>query len=502
MDWRGDTSDLNANSTENTDRDSPITSSILNFLSRGAPFHPSEAVCAHVQEILIMQEQLREPFNRMYTAGWLDRLGADVLTPLEFNLISEMERLVNDPSIFNFLISYRKPRTALTRINPFLGYYLSVTRSTRFKLKLHDAVRKSLRKIVFIDSREADRIDRIMATLENFLSDTTLNRFIIPLFECAYLRPLSGDEIMEFLSLDDLDETACRADARLVEIMDERKKRYNEVLKRTIFSLEDELDFVLELKDIVESVQNLPNERSVDFLDHLLYYYYSGAGKSESRASSVPVMAGDLCDIFTLTYQTALFDGVTVKTGRDLKSIQLFEKSLFEKEIEIIRNERRVLNNYERKPYTRHLLNLESPDGEEQFFITSLVRIVDAFYSTGVKLHSIIKGHEDSTLKEEKTNESRISEKTMGKTRIPYSGHVIAGSHIHGAFQFTMSNRRVMEVLEDTKKFCFSFAHRFEYRHRDFTGNARKESIADKIRKLDEIIEKIKNLESGRTPGA
>ncbi len=470
-----------------------ITSSLINYIINGAPFYPSEPVCAFVQDILFWQEELREPFRRMYAAGWLDKSGADVLTPLEFNLISEAERLVNDPSIFNFLIYHRKPHLAIGRINPFLGYYLSVTRSIRFKLKLHDAVRESLR-MAYPSPGDAGRVEAVMSALEKLLSDNVERRFIIPLFECAYQRPLDGESLRALVCLDELDENAYRADRRLMEAMEERKRRFNEILRQNIFVLEEELNFVLDLKEIVEAGYELPNDRTGDFLDHLLLYYYHNR---DAKTTNLPLTAGDLCDIFTLTYESLLSEGIKLKVGQEQRTIKLFEKSLFAGELETIRTRRRDFIESERKGYTPHLLYKDDPDGGELFFLKALIAVTDAFYSIGEKLFAVIHGHEGMTLKEERTADSLIGEKNIGRARVPYAAHVAAGSETSSVYQYTVANRRVMEVLEDTKKFAITFAHRFEYRRRDFTGAPRRESIAGKIRALDDIIRKIRGLESG-----
>ena len=480
-----------------------ITSSLLNYILHGAPCYPSEQVCAFVQDVLIWQEELREPFRRIYSAGWLDKIGADVLTPLEFNLISEMERLVNDPSIFNFLFNYRKPHVAIRRINPFLGYYLSVTRNARFKVKLYDAVRKSLKRIVYPEPKDSSRVDAVMASLEKILSESVETRFIIPLFECAYMREINGEALRGLISLDELDEVAYRADKKLGEIMEERKRRFNETLKKNIFDLEEELNFILDLKEITEMSYTLPNEKSGDFLDYLLLYYYHNRDKTiAAKSSNIAVTAGDLCDIFTLAYESVLTEGIKLKITQEMKMIKLFEKSLFGPEVESIRTHRRAFIACDRKAYTPHLLLKELPDNEELYFLKALTGVTDAFYSIGEKLFTVIRGHEDSSLKDEKTGESCIGEKTMGRTRIPYAGHTAAGMDTSSVYQYTVANRRVLEVLDDIKKFAITFAYRFEYRMRDFSGSPRTELIADKIKKLDDIIHKIQGLESGRTPGS
>jgi hypothetical protein len=485
--------------SEKYKRERSIVSSLLNYILHGAPCYPSENVCAFVQDVLIWQEELREPFRRIYSAGWLDKIGADVLTPLEFNLISEMERLVNDPSIFNFLFNYRRPHVAIRRINPFLGYYLSVTRNARFKFKLYDAVRKSLKRIVYPEPRDSEKTDAILATLEKFLSDSVETRFIIPLFECAYMRDLNGESLRGLINLDPLDEVAYRADKKLGEIMEDRKRRFNETLKRNIFALEEELNFILDLKEITEAGYTLPNDKSGDFLDYLLLYYYHNRDKTIlAKTSNLPVTAGDLCDIFTLAYESVLTEGIKLKINQEMRMIKLFEKSLFGPEVETIRTYRRDFIACDRKAYTPHLLLKELPDNEEAYFLKALTNVTDAFYSIGEKLFLITRGHEDSSLKDEKTGESLIGEKTMGRTRVPYSGHTAAGIDTSSVYQYTVANRRVLEVLEDIKKFAMTFAYRFEYRMRDFTGSSRAELIADKIRKLDEIILKIQGLESGR----
>lgn len=475
-----------------------VVASLVNYIIHGAPFHPPEAVCAFVQEILIWQDELREPVKRMYGAGWLDKTGAGVLTPLEFNLISELERLVNDPSIFNFLIYYRKPHLAIGKINPFLGYYFSVTRSARFKQKLRDAVRKSL-KLILPEAKDEARRDAVLAQLEKFLSESVETRFIIPLFECVYMRSLDGDSLRGLVYLDEIDETVYRADARLMEIMEGRKRRFNEILKQNIFVLEEELNLVLDLKDIIETAYELPNDKTGDFLDYLLMYYYHNRDKLiTSKATNLAAAAGDLCDIFTLTYESVLTEGIKLRAQQGMKTVKLFEKSLFAAELDAIRLNRRSFIDSERKGYTPHLLYKEDLDGEELYFIKALGAATDAFYSLGEKLFTIIRGHEGMSLKEEKTSDTLIGEKTMGRSRVPFAGHVAAGSETSAIYQYTIANRRVMEVLEDAKKFSITFTHRFEYRRRDFTGSPRRESIAQRIKTLEDIIRKIGGLESGR----
>lgn len=483
-------------------KSSPVSSSIINYVIHGAPFYPSETVCSFVQEILILQEELREPVRRMYTSGWLDRIGADVLTPLEFNLISELERLTADPSIFNFLIHRKKPQIAIVKINPFLGYFLSLTRSPQHRSKLYNAARKSLQKIASPDMRDAAKIDNIVFRIEKFLSEQTLIRFIIPLFECAFMKPMSAEEIQAMASLDEVDETCYRADAKLIEVMDERKRLFNEALKKNIFLLEEELNFVLDLKASIETSYELPGDRSGNFLEYLLYYYYQTKNlPAPHKDSNIAITAGDLCDIFTLSYETVLSEGVSIKIANDMKAVRLFEKSLFQREIDAIRTNRRSLISYDRKRYTPHILYSDSREGEEAFFLKSLAEIADSFYSIGEKLYRVVKGNDESSLREEKTTDTFINAQTIGKTRIPFAAHTILGRESSQMYTYTVANRKVREVLEDIKMFAFNFAHAFEHRKREFSTSARKETIAQKIKKLDDIIAQIRELDSGRIHG-
>jgi len=116
-----------------------ISWSFWSFFSGGDLFWPSMQVYRFVQKLVVIMEELREPFRRMYAQGWLSRAGADVLSPLEFNLIGEMERLTADASIFNVLLEIRKPRSAVKKINPFLGYYFSLTRNGVYGDRLRGA---------------------------------------------------------------------------------------------------------------------------------------------------------------------------------------------------------------------------------------------------------------------------------------------------------------------------------------------------------------------------
>ena len=84
-------------------KEKKIIWSIWNFIINGVLFYPARPVYKFVQDMIILQDEIREPFRKMYIGGWLDINGADLLTPEEFNLISEMERLVWDETIFNFL---------------------------------------------------------------------------------------------------------------------------------------------------------------------------------------------------------------------------------------------------------------------------------------------------------------------------------------------------------------------------------------------------------------
>ncbi len=483
-------------------KNSPVSSSIFNSLIHSAPLYPSENVCSFVQEIIILQEELREPVRRMYTSGWLDKIGADVLTPLEFNLISELERLTADPSIFNFLIHRKKPQIAIQKINPFLGYFLSLMRSPRHRSKLHNATRKSLQKIVFPNMRDAASIDNIVFRIEKFLSEDTLNRFIVPLFECAFMKPLNAEEILNMVSLDEIDETCYRADTKLIEVMEEHKRLFNEALKKNIFLLEEELNFVLDLKASIEASYELPDERSGNFLEYLQYYYYQTKNlPAPHKDSNIAVTAGDLCDIFTLSYETVLSEGVSIKIGRDIQTVRLFEKFLFQREIDVIRTNRRFIISYDRKRYTPHILYAEDHEGEEAFFLKSLSEICDSFYSIGDKMYRILKGNDESSLKEEKTSDTYISERNIGKTRIPFAAHIILGKESSQMYMYTLANRKISEALEDIKIFAFNFCNSFEPRKRDFSTSARKETIAQKIKKLEDIILQIRELDSGRIHG-
>ncbi len=483
-------------------KNSPVTSSIFNFLIHGAPLYPSEKICSFVQEILILQEELREPVRRMYTSGWLDKIGADVLTPLEFNLISELERLTADPSIFNFLIHRKKPQIAIQKINPFLGYFLSLTRSPQHRSKLYNAARKSLHKITSPDIRDTVSIDNIVFRIEKFISEDTLNRFIIPLFECAFMKPMTTEDVLNLVSLDEVDETCYRADTRLIEVMDERKRLFNEALKKSIFELEEELEFVLDLKASIEASYTLPGDHSGNFLEYLLFYYYHTKNlPAPQKDSNLAIIAGDLCDIFTLSYEAILSEGISIKIASDVKAVRLFEKSLFQHEIDAIRTSRRSLISYDRKRYTPHILYSDPREGEEAFFLKTLSEICDSYYSIGEKMFRIIKGNDETSLKEEKISETFINERNIGKTRIPFASHIILAKESSLVYTYTLANRKIREALEDIKIFAFNFAHSFEPRKRDFSSTARKDTIAQKIKKLDDIIAQIRDLDSGKIHG-
>lgn len=63
------------------------------------------------------------------------------------------------------------------------------------------------------------------------------------------------------------------------------------------------------------------------------------------------------------------------------------------------------------------------------------------------------------------------------------------------ATQQKVFSKKIIEILDDIKIFCFNFAHILEYRHRDYSLSERTASIEDMIVRLSDLKRDFEMLE-------
>ncbi|HNV46995.1 MAG TPA: hypothetical protein PKJ16_08140 [Spirochaetota bacterium] len=469
-----------------------ISWSFWSFFSGGDLFWPSMQVYRFVQKLVVIMEELREPFRRMYAQGWLSRAGADVLSPLEFNLIGEMERLTADASIFNVLLDIRKPRSAVKKINPFLGYYFSLTRNGVYGDRLVEALRKSQRRIVSSDGGDSRQTERAVAAVRQLLSGETDREFVVPLFECAYHRTLTGEDIRAMVRLEEVDDAEYRADAHLYEAMIARKRKFQERLREAIAALTRDIELVTDIGAAL-SRRYPVKHGALDIVEYLLYYLYHNNDETfRIKKNNLAGSAADACEVFAFAYEPLIAEGVYVRVEQDKRFISLFKPDVFERQIEAIKRESRVFLECVRKGYGWPLLKKETLSREEAIFMNALSTVTDAFYSMGLLLFDCLR---DASLPESAAGPLGAAE--IGVRAVPSADRVILAAQSPAPNRYTVSMKTVRDALREAKDFCFTFSARFEWAGRDFSQTVRQRSIAEMTGSLDALRERLQRMEAG-----
>ncbi|TAL38042.1 MAG: hypothetical protein EPN93_05105 [Spirochaetes bacterium] len=476
-----------------------ISWSIWYLFTDGVLFFPSIAVYKFVQEIIQLQEDLRGHFRKMYSAGWLTDEGADVLTPYEFNLIAEAERLMSDLTVVNFLINFKHPGAAIDKMKPFIGYYLSITRDERTKREVREGVEKSLMRILYSEGTELRLVKKILAALDRFLDNSIDRELLEPLFECAFCRSFDTPEIRKFVRLHPVEMEVFRADPGLMDMMSARKKKFLEQIEQKAAMIEDKIMLVLDIFESIGAREESTATGKADYLEGMLNYaYHFNAKILAGKLRNVAIVLSDLCDIFFLQFASFLSDEVRIKRDNNMVMVRIFKGSLFSEEISKLEIERHLMAEFMKKAYGFDIFARQGLNSQETAFMNVVNSLVDAFYSIGIKLYTAIKGHHDQIEGERmETVEVPMDEKRTGSARIPFAEAILQSGYSAPGHAAVLANKTVLESAAEVKKFCFCLAYKFEHAHRDLTVGGRRETIEAMIEGLEGLYEKLQQLQKG-----
>mgnify|MGYP007042359290 CR=1 FL=1 len=476
-----------------------ISWSIWYLFTDGVLFFPSIAVYRHVQDLIQRQEELRPVFRKMYSSGWLTAEGADVLSPLEFNLIAETERLVSDTSVVNYLINFKRPRIAIEKMNPFLGHYLSISRDEKTRMLVRDSAEKSLQKIVYPDGSDQKLVRKAITSLDAFLDGSIDREILVPLFECAFCRVFDAKGLRDLMRLRPIDTEAYRADPALLGVMGARKKKHLEMIKAKAVDIENRISLVLDIMEATSRPDEVSPGGGRDLLEELLNQACHFNEKVlSSKLRNVAIVLSDLCDIFFLHYATCLTDEMKIRQGASAGSVRIFKNSLFIDELNKIEIERHLMSEFIKKAYGFDVLTRATLSPEETAFMNAVNSIVDCFYSIGMKLYAAVKGHREQEKRDSiETVDIAIDDRRLGNARIPYAQDVILGGHVSAGQATALYGKTVMASVQEIKKYCFCFAYKFEHRHRDLSASGRGGTITSMIGGLDGLYDKLERLQKG-----
>ncbi|MCP4133244.1 MAG: hypothetical protein GY754_19910 [bacterium] len=475
-----------------------ISWSLRNLLNNGSVFFPSGSVYQFVQNLVMQQELLREAFRKMYTSGWLTEEGEDVLSPGEFNLIGEMERLASDETILNFLINHKRPQNAIKKISPFLGHYLSITRSKKTKTDLINAAEKSMKRIVYTDPKELKTIEKVITALNQFLSGEIENNFIIPLFESAFLSAFSDEKLRSYIALHEIEEGKYLADPNLLQLMAARKKSYLEKMTGELDRIEEEIAFISDIQNSLEINKEILPDVTGTILEYLLFHYYhKSMNILDAKKNNLTELAGVLCDIFAQSYESFLLEGATLKIDNEFRVAKIFDSAIFIKEVQAIKSKRRSIRDFENKAYPISLLQEKTPDKEKLIFLNTLTGVNDSFYSIGKKLSTALLGHTRALSDDAVDAGFSISEKGIGHSTIPSYDQAARSMHSSQIYKYTIANKKIIDIISEIKDFSLCFSYSFEFTGRDFSKSIKLEPYADKLLKLKVLQEKLSQFDTG-----
>ena len=474
-----------------------ISYRFFNFLIDKEIFHPGISVYSFVKDLIVTQQQLRPYFRKMYSGGWLNDSGEDVLGPREFNMIGEMERAVGDDSLINFLIYSKQPTIAIKKISSFLGYYLSITRDDSAKSILISATEKSLGRILFPDQSEIKKVESIMKRIKEFISIEVDEDFLIPLFESVYLEPFTNKKIRESIVLEKIPGSYYKASGNLNQLMNSKRNNLSEAIQNKAKNIEEELAFIRDLKELVNK-NVIVKSKKIPFLEYMLLNYHENDIESFNlRRKNIAAFIHDLCDFFYKTYELLFLEGINVKIDQTIKNIKIFETLVFENEINAVKTLNRNLSEYINSGYTFDLLSQTKDKNKNIVFLNILDKLNDAFYAIGEKLITIISGHEKKFTSKKHFSTKTIILKEYNESIIPYHDTKIMNINPSMNKGYSLADKSVMSALKEIMIFCLCISYRFENSHRDFSKTWRKESISDKIAKEKFLIEKLQKLQSG-----
>lgn len=490
---------------------SPVHVSFSRLLITGNPFAPARSVYRYVdQEVAPRQLDLRPIFTQLYQWGWCDVQGKRLLQPVEFNLISDSQRLMDENYIEEFLLNPYHPTQTLENLNFFLAYYFSVAYDpTNLKL-LRNAIEKMLPVIASQrpDQIESEKIPHILGQIDAFFTPEIEKRFIIPLFECYYGRPLT--RIRNYIQPVRVSQEEYYADAKLKKQMEALELHYIESIRRK----KEDLAFSLELFEMIE--QDLPKSAAsfttgTSSGESLLDYgVATWLLASRHEGFNEPPLTHQRCYLalqyFLHTYAPVLNETLELRPNLSDPArtlVPFFQEEPFAHELSALRENIMTSYHAAREEKNKDLMTTE-PEKlfEEQKTKAAIFNtICDRFYSIGVKLAKY------ALRKQGQSNTSYpIGSADLGRYRSKYESHIIYGfpESKKGSSTSHLFLRSVDNVLEEIRAFCFQGCYYLESQQRSFDNDSPKTApLAVELQNRKALQNRLNevNLELEKSPG-
>lgn len=475
-----------------------VQASILNQLANGSFLYPSKATAEFVsRDIIPLQEMLRPFMRAIYQYGWRNVDGSLLHKPFEFNLIAEFERLQSKRYLDDYLANRHNPAKAVERINHFIGYYFGIAQDPSYKDQLINALKRSITSMATEESSyfSGQNGKLVLNMAEDFWSLPIIPDLMVPLFESYLARPLTEEELLNLLELEEISSSEYFADPQLkarMQVLADKMKKFVQDKKKKIQEQLSNIQTITEALT-VQKEYNTKMLLLVDFAANQKRNLMKGFTDAYDLFSyQKPYLSSQY---FFETYVPLLYGELLVrKEPSDINTItiQLFDLMAFREELDNITASREYMQNFAEKFQTKDDI-FEIPftglTEEQNYQIVVLNNVADQFFRIGQKL----KNYLQSESQESKLVQNPVKKEDFGKFRSIYDSYYLHSfpNMSHDFLRdFQLYQKQLSGLLYETMAFCLQYTYYFEHQKRNYKAGDEREKT------LKELVSQKSTLEN------
>ena len=487
---------------------SPVELSLWQLITQGNPFQLSSSVYSYIKnEIIPKQQYLRPIITKIYQWGWCDPIGRRILKPLEFNLISNTQRVMDATYCEDFLVGPFHPEKSISKLDFFLAYYFSIAYDSANTITLFEASQNILPIIAAEqpDVFELEEIDTILDNLRSFFSQETEDKFVIPLFETYYGHPIQN--IRTYITPIQISDQEYYAEESLKQAMRLKERQYHKRLEQQ----SQDLSFTLAMLDTIQ--QDLKKDFSYfsqastkknyggNHKPLIEYIVERGATQLKiSPESCNPQQRAYLAIQFFIQHYapilTEILDMRETFASPKLETSALFRDDLFKEEIKIIRENLIQVTNIAGTTSEKKLFKLpnEQLSNEELSNLNLLNNIADQYFSIAKKLYMYL---HDS---DKEISGYPLASVDLEKYKSKFHHHILyslSGTKTNNLFSQHLVTRVIASILEEIRCFCFQYTYEFESDYRSFAPQSeRQETLKTIVANQSNYVQKFHELQT------
>ena len=447
--------------------------------------------------MIIWQDLIKPVINPLYKAGWRTVEGLKFIEPLEFNIIGFCARLANDRGILEVLYQKNNTKNILNQANAFIQYYYKLLYADISKIV--NAFTKAVLafKKEYPDYELSMKPDECVEKIKNFFDSRVEENFIVPLLSAVTGQNYTVEHARAEADITKIDDDEYHADVHLKTKMKVREEKYKKKVKHFIKQLKTEIEFLINMKDDLEK-KYIFAKKEVSIIDIAVFLNTYNSDKQKHIIRELYAAIAFFNDYFA----PFLFMSVKVRKQGSAENIQLFEKNVFSKDYASIIKLFELIKLFVNKPeYSQCTKDVEKSDIDKIKCTSIFNDICDFFFNIGEKLSRVLNDNQTK----------RISHKPLDilhidTNKLSYSDYTTMHKIKNHEREklFTVSGKKVIEVIETIKTFCFCFIKYFEspyvYKDERVSEKYTIQKRLEKKEKYNEILKRLEDNEELRLP--